>query len=559
MAVVAGLVSLLAVSCGPSPAPPSSSAAGPSSSPASPVAAASPPACPAATPTAPAPSDAHGWWTDRVFYEAFVRSFADGDGDGIGDLRGLIGRLDYLNDGDPATTTDLGVTGLWLMPVMESPSYHGYDVVDYRKIEHDYGTSADFRALVEAAHRRGIAVIVDFPVNHTSRDHPWFQDSRKAGSAHADWYVWSSTPPGGPGWYPDGDRWYYAAFGAGLPDLDLREPAVTAELVSIAKYWLGDLGVDGFRLDAAKHLIEDGPVVEDTPETHAWLEDFHRTIHATAPDALLLGEVYDLSSVSASYVPTDLDLTFEFGLAGAYLDALRRGEAGPLAGALDEISRLETSDEFGSFLTNHDMDRVASQLDGDPARLRLAAGLLLTGPGVPFIYYGEEIGMTGQKPDEDIRTPMQWDATAPAGGFSSGKPWEALTDDWRTVNVAGETGDPGSLLSRYRDLIRLRGGHPALARGAIVPAASGSDAVVATLRSTPGERLLVVANLSDAPVSGYALDLPAGALCGSPTAEAILGARAVGSPTVLPDGSVTGYRPFSTLAPRSVAIVALNP
>jgi glycosidase len=529
------------------------------SSPASPIAGGSPPACPPASPTLGPAGSAHGWWADRVFYEVFVRSFADGNGDGIGDLRGLTGRLDYLNDGDPATTSDLGVTGLWLMPVMESPSYHGYDVVDYRKIEHDYGTSADFRALVEAAHRRGIAVIVDFPINHTSRQHPWFQDSRKAGSPHAAWYVWSSSPPGGPGWQPDGDRWYFAMFGADLPDLNLREPMVTAELTSIARFWLDDLGVDGFRLDAAKHLIEDGPVVENTPETHAWLGDFHRAIHATAPDALLLGEVWDLSPVSASYVPDGLDLTFEFGLAGAYVDALRRGSAGPLADALAEVSRIEAPDGFGAFLANHDMDRIASQLGGDPWELRLAADLLLTGPGVPFIYYGEEIGMTGRKPDERIRSPMQWDATGPAGGFSPSEPWEALSADWRTVNVAAETGDPGSLLSRYRDLVRLRGAHPALGRGAIVPAGSGSDAVVATLRSAPGERLLVVANLSAAPVSDYSLDLPAGTLCGSLAAEVILGPGRAESPTVLPSGGLTGYRPLSTLPAWSVTVVALHP
>ncbi len=564
------------MSCGSGPAPPSSDATGPVPSPTSQIAAASPPTCPAATSTTAPTGAGHGWWGDRVFYEAFVRSFADGDGDGIGDLRGLTARLDYLNDGDPATTTDLGVTGLWLMPVMESPSYHGYDVVDYRKIEHDYGNSADFKALVDAAHQRGMAVIVDFPINHTSDQHPWFEDSRKAGPAHADWYVWSSAPPGGPGWQADGDRWYFARFGPAFPDLNLREPAVTAELNAIAGYWLDDLGVDGFRLDAAKHLIEDGLVVENTAETHAWLDSFHRAIHATSPDALLIGEVWDLSAVSASYVPDDLDLTFEFGLATAYLDSLRRGDAGPLTDALAEISRVEGSGAFGSFLTNHDMDRIASQLDGDPALLRLAAGLLLTGPGVPFVYYGEEIGMTGQKPDERIRTPMQWDATAPAAGFSAAKPWEPLSDDWQTVNVAAQRDDPTSLWSRYRDLIVLRAAHPALRTGSIVPIRSTADEVVATIRSGPTETLLLVANVSDAPVADYALDLAEGPLCGTPSAQVVLapetgsgpgasptgsapGAGAAVAPLVTQTGGFTGYRPSSTLPPRSVTVIALNP
>ncbi len=516
------------------------------------------PACRPGSPAPAAAPGAHGWWADRVFYEVFVRSFADADGDGTGDLRGLTARLDYLNDGDPATTTDLGVTGLWLMPVMESPSYHGYDVSDYRKVERDYGSSSDFRALVQAAHRRGIAVIIDLPINHTSSTHPWFVDSRKGGSVHADWYVWSTAPQGGPGWWKDADRWYFGLFGADFPDLNLRQPAVTAELASIARAWL-DLGVDGFRLDAAKHLIEDGTIVANTSATHAWLDGFHRTIHATAPDALLLGEVWDLSSVSASYVPWSLDMTFEFGLAGAYVDALRRGEAAPLTDAMAEVAELETPDRFGSFLTNHDMDRIASQLRSDPATLRLAAELLLTGPGVPFVYYGEEIGMTGQKPDPRIRTPMQWSAAAPAAGFSRVKPWEGLADGWQTVNVAAETGDPASLLSTYRDLIALRAAHPALAEGRLIPVAATGGEVVATLRATPTETLLVVANVGDTAAEGYALDLVAGPLCGTPTAAVVHGTGPASAPTVEPGGGFSGYRPLPVLPPRSVTVIALEP
>ena len=162
------------------------------------------------------------WWSDRVFYEVFVRSFADSDGDGIGDLHGLTQRLDYLNDGDPTTTDDLGVTGLWLMPIAESPSYHGYDVVDYRAVEADYGTADNFKALVTAAHERGIAIVTDFVINHSSREHPWFQDARTAGSPHDDWYVWADEDPGiarSDGtrvWHPDGERFYYGYFWEGI-------------------------------------------------------------------------------------------------------------------------------------------------------------------------------------------------------------------------------------------------------------------------------------------------------------------------------------------------------
>src|SRR3954454_6585589 len=212
------------------------------------------------TPDAPASHD----WNGRTWYELFVRSFADGDSDGIGDFKGLTAKLDYLNDGDPGTTSDRGVTGLWLMPVDQSPSYHGYDVTDYRTVERDYGSNADFKAFLAAAHARGMEVIVDLVLNHTSAEHPWFTASAAGTDDKADWYVWSDENPGwlGPGgsvaWHERDGRWYYGVFSDGMPDLNLRSDAVTAELEDVARFWLRDMGVDGFRLDAAKHLIEDG-------------------------------------------------------------------------------------------------------------------------------------------------------------------------------------------------------------------------------------------------------------------------------------------------------------
>ncbi|MEA2536408.1 MAG: alpha-amylase [Chloroflexota bacterium] len=500
-----------------------------------------------------------------MFYEVFVRSFADSDDDGSGDLRGLIGHLDHLNDGDPSTTADLGVTGLWLMPTFPSPSYHGYDVTDYRSVNPDYGSLADMRALVRDAHQRGIAVILDLPLNHTSDQDPWFRDSRKPGSAHADWYVWANEP-GGSGWAADGKRYYYAGFGPGFPELNLREPAVTAELTRDARFWLEDVGVDGFRLDAAKHLIEDGPVTENTPATHAWLHDLRTTLGETRPGTLLLGEVWDTSKISASYVPDALDMTFDFGLATAYVSTVQGGQAWSLQRALTNTTGLYPAGGFGAFLTNHDMDRVASQLGGDAAKMRLAAELLLTGPGVPFVYYGEEIGMTGAKPDEQIRTPMRWDSSLPAAGFSQSTPWEPLSSDGRPVDVADQTSDASSLLSLYRDLIRLRGAHPALAGGSLVPVTTAAPSLVATLRSLPGETDLVIANVGATPVSDYTLDLGAGPLCGRPAATALFGLPAGDGPDTTPtapavsaDGGFSGYRPLATLPARSVAVIQLAP
>jgi alpha-amylase len=573
---IAWLVVLAVVGCAPSVTPspagsPSAGLDGPSPtpnasvSPPSAAVVASPPACAVpAGPEATPPLGAPGWWRDRVFYEVFVRSFADSDGDGVGDLRGLIGRLDQLNDGNPATTTDLGVTALWLMPTFPSPSYHGYDVTDYRGVNPDYGTLADMRALVAAAHQRGMAVILDLPLNHTSDQDPWFVDSRKAGSAHADWYVWSSTPEGS-NWYPDGKRYYYAAFGPDLPDLNVKDPAVTAELTKDASFWLTDVGVDGFRLDAAKYMIEDGPTTQNTPETHAWLGDLRRSLQTASPGALTLGEVWDTSPISSSYVPDALDMTFDFTVASAYVDAAGSGDGSSVGRILARITTLYPPGGFGAFLTNHDQDRVASTLKGDPAKLRLAAEMLLTGPGVPFVYYGEEIGMSGAKPDERIRTPMRWDASEPAAGFSTHAPWETLSSDPSGVNVAAESADPASLWSGYRDLVALRAAHLALAQGRYLPVVSDAPNVIAAIRTSPTETALVLTNVGDAPASPT-LSLANGPLCGTPSATVAYsgdpGSNADAAPiapAVSPTGGFTAWRPVSTIPPRTVMVVDLAP
>jgi alpha-amylase len=502
-----------------------------------------------------------GWWSGRVFYEAFVRSFADSNGDGTGDLKGLAAHLDYLNDGNPATSSDLGVTGLWLMPIMPSPSYHGYDVTDFRSVNPDYGSLADLRNLIAAAHRRGIAVILDMPINHTSSKDPWFVDSQRPGSTHDSWYVWANQP-GGSNWFPNGQRYYYAAFGPDLPDLNYRTPVVTGAIDAAARFWLGDVGADGFRIDAAKYLVEDGPVEQNTPETHAWLQAFKTGLAVSNPGKLLLGEVWDTSPTSASYVPTDLDMTFDFGLSGAYVAAANGGQAWGLAGILGKVVSLYPADGFGAFLTNHDMDRAATQLGDDPARLRLAAGLLLTGPGVPFIYYGEEIGLTGAKPDERIRTPMRWTSNAANAGFTSGTPWETLSADPPGVNVADESADPASLLSQYRTLIALREANPALDHGSTLVAQSSDGAVLATIRQTADQTLLVLANLGATPVEGEAVSLASGSLCGSPTARIVHGGSGGGtlaaSPAITAAGGLAGYQPLASLPAQSITVIALE-
>jgi alpha-amylase len=513
----------------------------------------------AACAPAPVPAAPKHWWNDRVFYEVFVRSFRDSNGDGIGDLNGVTDRLDYLGD--------LGITGLWLMPVAEAASYHGYDVVDYRNIERDYGTLADFKRLVAEAHKRGIAVIDDLVLNHTSIDHPWFRDARTPGSAHDDWYVWSASDPGyaGPSgqavWHKTGNRWYYGVFSESMPDLNLRNPEVTAELEGVARYWLVQLGVDGFRLDAAMHLVEEGQKQINTPATLNWLADFHAAVRADKPDSLLVGEVFAGGGIAGRYVPESADMTFDFDLAGATVAALQTKQPAPLASALQQATANWPSNQEGTFLTNHDQDRVMSQLNGDVAAAKLAAFVLMTTPGVPFVYYGEEIGMRGTKPDERIRTAMQWTAEAPAGGFSSHRPWEPLQDDWETINVAAETGAPDSLLSTYRSLIRRRRLTPMLRDGATIPV-TATGGVVAWLRTDADGTVLLVANLGAQATIDYGLAVDAAPLCSGMAAlliDAVNGARdtVVIPPTVNDRGGFTGYAPIASLPPRSGFIVAL--
>lgn len=560
------LAAIIAQACvpGPSAAPTAGPSAVGSAGPSGAAGSGGPTGCP--TTTAPALQP----WRDRVFYEVFVRSFSDADGDGVGDLPGLAAKLDALNDGDPATTGDLGVTGLWLMPVAESVSYHGYDVADYTAVERDYGDASSLRSLVQAAHERGMLVIVDFVINHTSSEHPWFEDAL-AGGEHRDWYVWSETDPGWPSvagpnpWHraPAGD-FYYGAFWEGMPDLNLRNPAVTAELTRIAEVWLDDFGIDGFRIDAAKHLIETGPDAQvNTPETKAWLADFRAAIQARHPDALVLGEVYDARGISSSYTRDGaLDMAFDFGLGPAIANGVY-GDATTVLASVEEVAERYAPGAAGTFLSNHDQPRFLTQLKGDVAAAKRSAAVLLTAPGVPFLYYGEELGMTGTKPDELIRTPYPWTADAPGHGFTSGSPWQAFGDGAATSNLAAESADPGSLWSRYRDLVQLRVANPALHAGETIRVKASSRSVAAWLRGFGDQRILVLHNLGSEAASGVQLDLAAGPLCGSPEARLLYstlpGLAAPAAPAVTERGGLAGYVPFAELPAGASVVVDLSP
>jgi len=464
------------------------------------------------------------WWRDGVCYEVFVRSFADADGDGIGDLRGLTARLDYINDGNPQSSTDLGANCIWLMPIDKSMSYHGYDVVDYYHVDPRYGTDDDFRNLVAEAHKRGIHVIVDFVPNHSGSQNPWFQAAlRDPGSPYRDWYRWSKTLPAQKGpwgqeaWHksPVRDEYYYGVFWHEMPDLNYQNPSVRAEMQKVLTYWLKDMHADGFRFDAIPYLVEEGNQLQHSPGTHDVLRQMANTIRTEAPGSFTVGEMTDESpAVMETYYPDQLDSYFAFGLARATMNAAATGSA---RGFFKEVALANArypSGRLSPFLTNHDQPRVMTVL-GDEAKARVAASAMLMLSGMPFVYYGEEIGMVGAKPDEMIRTPMQW-SSAPNGGFTTGTPWEPLQADWKTKNVVAQDSSRQSLLNHYRKLIQLRNAHPALSSGqlTLLQTDDTTGTIAAWLRYSRDEAFLIVVNFGPAHGRIITETVPPGSLSG---------------------------------------------
>lgn len=513
----------------------------------------------------PQGSDGYAWWNDSVFYEIFVRSFYDSNSDGIGDINGIIEKLDYLNDGNPKTTTDLGVSGIWLMPINPAASYHGYDPTDYYGINPDYGILDDFKRLLEESHKRGIRVIMDMVYNHTSNKHPWFIEARdKSQSTRHDWYVWSATNPGYNGpwgekvWYPSTAGFYYAIFWIGQPDLNYRDPAVSEEMLNVARYWLKDVGVDGFRLDAVRYLVEDGTNQQDTLETHAWWANFYKFYKEINPQAMTVGEVYTNNYIVDDYLKDhEFDQAFNFDLAGQILDNIDNRNAVNLNASINSSFKLLPKGEYATFLSNHDQERVMSFFEGDPIKARLAASVLLTIPGTPFIYYGEEIGMTGNKPDEQIRTPMLWTSDKYAG-FSTVYPWEATIRNYEQINVAAETGDPNSLLSLYRELIQLRNEHVALRVGDFYSIRSDDFSLLAYLRASKEENIMVLLNLSEKPISGFTLSLANGPLSGSYKALPLNGEFKPAGLKANGQGGFEAYQPLEEIPANGLVVIQLR-
>ena len=422
----------------------------------------------------------------REWYEVFVWSFADSNGDGIGDLPGLTGKLDYIRD--------LGCNGIWLMPVMPSPSYHKYDVTDYYAIDPVYGTMEDFHALIRAAHERGIRVIVDLPINHTSDQHPWFLSASQGPDAPCrDYYNWSDQPA--QGFAERNGSWYECRFVDTMPDLALDNPAVRQEIESILRFWLEEAGADGFRLDAVTSYYSG-----NTSQNVAFLTWLGDTAHAIDPDCFLVGEAWDNLAAIAAYSQSSVDSFFLFPMSQsegwiAKVLGLRNKAPGAMLGKyLEELTQeLPASTIPAPFLENHDTGRTVGFTGrDDPARTKMAGGLLCMMPGGVFVYYGQEIGMVGSGDDPNKRIGMLWstpeDTTSPPPGVTR--------LEYAYPSVSEQEADPDSILNYYKKALALRARFPAIARGTTEILPCDNDSICLAVRTWQGQRVLLAVNPS---------------------------------------------------------------
>ncbi|MFT4740607.1 MAG: alpha-amylase [Marivirga sp.] len=458
---------------------------------------------------------------DAVAYEIFIQSFADSNGDGIGDFKGATQKLDYL--------ADLGIQAVWLMPIMESPSYHKYDVTNYKSIHPDYGNMDDFKEFVKEAHQRGIKVIIDMIINHSGSDHPWFQEAKKGvDNPYREYYVWADKDAVADEiakketaqdsdniqqWHAvEGNKkaeHYYGYFYGGMPDLNFDSEKVRKEIIDIGRFWLEEIDVDGFRLDAAKHIFPDDRV----KDSYEWWQYYSEEMKKIKPDVYLVGEVWAPASLVKQFAK-GLPALFNFDLAGSIQQAVieERNIAATIEGprwvtleeenlvdnliAQRKVYQAANADYHdATFLSNHDQNRIMSNLKGDVAKAKLAASILLTLPGSPYIYYGEEIGMLGMKPDPNIREPMIWNTMAVDSLRTTWMPPKFATDE-TVSSVAVQMEDNQSLFTHYKSLIGMRNENEALSKGELIAFPHADERILGYGRVFEGDTVYVVHNLS---------------------------------------------------------------
>ena len=443
----------------------------------------------------------------RTYYEVFVYSFCDSDGDGIGDLQGLISKLDYINDGDDTTDTDLGCNGIWLMPVNPSPTYHKYDVADYYAIDEEYGTMEDFKELLAECDKRGIKVIMDLVLNHSSSQNPWFQQActylQELGDAEPDvedcpyfeFYHFSREQGGG--YYAvEGADWYYEAqFWSEMPDLNLDCEALKNEISEITKYWL-DMGVGGFRLDAVKEYYSGAP--QANIEFLSWLND---TVKGQKEDAYLVGEAWLPMSEYAPYYESGIDSVFDFafadkdGIISKVLNGAPASRYGETVASLAEVYGSYNENYIDApFYTNHDLGRSAGYYAGDYSanQTKLAAAMNLFMSGSAFVYYGEELGMKGSGKDENKRAPMYWSMDGDAQGMCDG-PADMDAVKMKFGSLEEQQEDNQSVYNFYKKVIKVRNQNPEIARGEAEYLSEVSTDTVCVLRKAyEGSEVLLV-------------------------------------------------------------------
>jgi alpha-glucosidase len=514
------------------------------------------------------------WWQRSVLYQIYPRSFADSDGDGVGDLAGIAARLDYL--------TWLGVDAIWLSPIFPSPmADFGYDIADYTDIDPIFGSLPDFDRLLAEAHRRGMKVLLDFVPNHTSDQHPWFLESRSGRhSPRRDWYIWRDPSPGGGppndwqaafggsawGWDERTGQYYFHAFLKEQPDLDWSNPQVRTAMADVLRFWFRR-GVDGFRIDVI-WLLGKGPELEvgrtfgeereelglggDQPEVHRYINEL-RSVAEEFQERLLIGEIYlSLERLMQYYGESGgglhLPFNFQLLLIDWHAEAVHR--------AIKRYEELLPADAWPNWvLGNHDKSRIASRVGA--AQARVAAMLLLTLRGTPTLYYGDEIGMADVEvpPDEQrdpqglrgagisrdmARTPMRWEA-GPTAGFTGGQPWLPIGPGVGEINVADQRDEPASMLNLHRRLLELRRQEAALHSGAWEDLGR-ADSVIAYLRAHGSRRFLVALNLGQTKGS-------------LPPAAAGFGGRVEVATTWPRDG--TDWTPGSALEPDEGLLIRL--
>lgn len=499
----------------------------------------------------------------RTYYEVFLYSYYDSNGDGIGDINGLISKLDYLNDGDDTTDTDLGINGIWLMPIMPSTTYHKYDVANYYDIDPEYGNLDDFKNLIAECDKRGIKVIIDFVINHTSTQNEWFKSAVKSlgiepcgqetcthkelcreHNPYFGYYNFVEGKPNQGAYYSTGQGdWYYeAVFWDQMPDLNLADTNLRSDFEDIMKYWL-DMGVGGFRLDAAKEFYSGN--TEKNVEVLKWVTDYVKEVN---PDNYLVAEVWDSFGTMSQYYQSGIDSLFNFPFAQ---------EQGKIVTTINYTGDNNSGSSFGramvtvqdkfksfnenaidaSFFTNHDTARAAGYFNYDENKIKMAAGMNLMMAGNSFIYYGEELGMSGSGRDENKRAPMYWSTTNLTGMTFGPQDMEAVTHNFGTYE--DQVDDPMSIFNYYKRAVRLRNENPEIARGTTkVIDTLNQGEIAAITRSYEDSSIAILYNLSEEDAQVKLTDTEI-------NSEVIRGYLSTNGAAVTLDGEVLTMPPYS--------------